>query len=253
LNPETLNTIGLILVFMLAMSWHEAAHAWVADRLGDPTARKLGRITLNPLKHLDPFLSLILPALVYSTTGFIFGGAKPVPINPAYFKNKSRGFMLVALAGPGSNLLMAVGFAGAYVLCAWFGVFDGGAVTVNPYGGSDVSSVPSLLRDMDRLLGRQALYTVGQQWLVMGVLINVLLAVFNMIPLPPLDGSRVVGWILPAKLKGLWYGLDRTGMLLILVFILLLGGFRYVLWIATPVAVSIGVLTDLVIALDPLS
>lgn len=240
-------------MLVLAMSWHEASHAWVADKLGDPTARKLGRITLNPIRHLDPFMSVILPVLLYNLTGFAFGGAKPVPINPAYFRHKSRDFMLVALAGPASNLVMALVLSVAYVLCAWFGVFDGGGVITNPYGGSDVSSVPSLLHDLGRASHLESLYTVTQHWLVWGILINVLLAIFNMFPLPPLDGSRVIGWILPKGLKQGWYSLDRYGLIMVFGFFLLMDGFQYIRPILGALLGSLGTAADIAISLDPIS
>ena len=253
MDPDTLNLVGVILMLVLAMSWHEASHAWVADKLGDPTARKLGRITLNPIRHLDPFLSVILPVLMYNLTGFVFGGAKPVPINPAYFRHKSRDFMLVALAGPASNLLMALGLAVIYVLCAWFGVFDGGAAIANPYGGSDVSSVPSLLRDLTRASELKPLYTVGQHWLVWGMVINVLLAIFNMFPLPPLDGSRVIGWLLPTSLKRGWYSLDRYGLLMVIGFFWFMDGFRYIFYVLVPLLAALGAAADIAISMDPIS
>jgi Zn-dependent protease len=253
LDPDTLNLIGILVMLVLAMSWHEAAHAWVADRLGDPTARKLGRVTLNPIKHLDPFLSLILPALMYNLTGFAFGGAKPVPINPAYFRHKSRDFMLVALAGPGSNLVLAVGFSMIYVLCVWFGVFETGVPIENPYGGSHVDYVPSLLADLHRALTRAPMYTVGQHWIVWGILINVLLAIFNLFPLPPLDGSRVIGWVLPDGLKGSWYGLDRYGLIMVFGFFFFLDGFSYIWQVLVPLLDMLGVAADFAIAMDPLT
>jgi Zn-dependent protease len=252
LDSDTLNLIGILLMLVLAMSWHEAAHAWVADRLGDPTARQLGRVTLNPIKHLDPFFSLILPALMYYSTGFAFGGAKPVPINPAYFRHKSRDFMLVALAGPGSNLLLAAGFSMIYVVCTWYGLFDAGVVIANPYG-ADVTYIPSLLADLDRALGRLPLATFGQHCIVWAILINVLLAIFNLFPLPPLDGSRVIAWMLPNQLKASWYGLDRYGLIMVFGFFFFLDGFQYIFYALVPLLSILGNAADLAIAMDPIA
>ena len=248
---DNLTLIGLILVLLLALSWHEAAHAWVADRLGDPTARQLGRVTLNPLKHLDPFLSVLLPIVMLMTVGVAFGGGKPVPINPAYFRHKSRDFMLVALAGPGSNLVLAALFALLFVVGAWTGLLDGGGAAPirNPYG-ADVVYAPSLLRSMEGVLRGATDQPLAESWLSMGVLLNLLLALFNLTPLPPLDGSRVVGWLLPGRqLKEAWYRLDRFGLFLVLGFYFLLDGFRYLQPILLSALDWTGNLTDDLISL----
>ena len=214
-----------ILVLLLALSWHEAAHAWVADRLGDPTARELGRISLNPLRHLDPFLSVILPVLMFITTGFIFGGGKPVPIRPAYFRHPYRDFMLVALAGPGSNLVLALLSVVLFAAGSWTGLFPAEAVDIG--GGEIRYATTTLQHAADGGFLARTLY-----W---GVLLNVLLAAFNLIPVPPLDGSRVVGWLLPEPLKRPWYALDRFGLLILLVIFYWLDGFRYLTMVFVPI------------------
>src|SRR5215510_10658250 len=112
--------LGLIAVLLLSLSWHEAAHAWVADRLGDPTARSLGRVTLNPIRHMDLFLSVLLPATLLIMGFPPFGGGKPVPIDQRNFRHPSRDFMLVAIAGPLSNLLLAALSGLIYVACVGF-------------------------------------------------------------------------------------------------------------------------------------
>jgi Zn-dependent protease len=158
--------IGLSLaVLLLSLTVHEAAHAWAANALGDPTARLMGRLTLNPVAHIDPIGTLLFP-LVAATTGLpLIGWAKPVPVSVRNLRSPQRDFALVAAAGPASNLLIAA--AGAVV---WFairpGVMDG-----EPFG------LPAYV-----LL-----------WLIM---MNVLLAVFNMLPVPPLDGGNVLMGIL---------------------------------------------------------
>jgi len=213
LNTEDPATIvGVIVILLLSLSWHEAAHAWVADRLGDPTARALGRVTLNPLKHLDLFLSVLLPIAMYMTTGYAFGGGKPVPINVANFRNRARDFMLVALAGPGSNILLALVFCLIYLVAAGTGILPATVIS-SPFGPDNVVP-PTMLSPV----------TVSEIWLTTGVLLNLLLAAFNMIPVPPLDGSRVVGWLLPRGLQPYWYSLDRFGIFLVLLLVYFLHG-----------------------------
>jgi hypothetical protein len=134
--------LGLIAVLLFSLSWHEAAHAWMADRLGDPTARELGRVTLNPLKHIDPFLSIILPGMLLLFGAPPLAGGKPVPIDVRNFRHRSRDFMLVAVAGPLSNLLLSVCFGGLYVLCIGLGMFVG--QVDNPYG-APTPQVPSIV------------------------------------------------------------------------------------------------------------
>jgi Zn-dependent protease len=211
---------GVIAIILLSLSWHEAAHAWVADRLGDPTARQLGRVTLNPLKHLDPFLSFVLPAMLYYFFGFIVGGGKPVPINVQNFRHRARDFMLVALAGPGSNLLLAAGCGALFVLGVWSGLLEP-MVVENPYGAAQVFA-PTFLP------WNQA-QSMPEMLLKVGVLLNIGLALFNLLPVPPLDGSRVVGWLLPSTLQIRWYALDRLGFLILLVVLLGLDGMEYVM------------------------
>jgi Zn-dependent protease len=210
---------GVIAIILLSLSWHEAAHAWVADRLGDPTARQLGRVTLNPIKHLDPFLSIVLPALLYTFFGFLVGGGKPVPINVMNFRHKARDFMLVALAGPGSNLVLAAGCGALFVLGVWTGLLEP-MVVENPYGPAQVFAPTFLPWD-------QALST-PELLLKVGVLLNIGLALFNLLPVPPLDGSRVIGWMLPRPMQVRWYAMDRIGFLILIIVLLPLDGMQYV-------------------------
>lgn len=159
----------LIPVILISLSIHELAHAYVSYRLGDPTARDLGRLTLNPLKHLDPFGTIML--VVSITRGIGFGWAKPVPINPAYYKNRKLGTILVSLAGPLSNVLQALVFAFPllYIRLVFGSVSDYSALGV--------------------------LYLLSNLF----VRINLGLAVFNMLPVPPLDGSKILSGILPTR------------------------------------------------------
>lgn len=170
---------------LLSLGIHEAAHAWVALLCGDPTAREEGRLTLNPIAHIDPFMTVILPAVLYfSTNGqFVFGGARPVPIVASRMRHPMRGLMLSALAGPASNFLLAVLF-----LLMW---------KVLVYGAGMASDTLAA-----KVMGG-ASYT------------NLVLAAFNMIPVPPLDGSRVLAYFLPGELRHVFMRLETFGMILL--------------------------------------
>lgn len=181
-----------IIVLIMSVVVHEVSHGYAASLLGDETARYQGRLTLNPLKHLDPFGSVILPFLLYIThTGFIFGWARPVPYNPYNLKPGRWSEALVALAGPASNIVIALIFG----LFLRFGL-----------AGS--------------LLG-----VAGVQITALIVFINVLLAVFNLVPIPPLDGSKVLYALFPEKLFELRGFFERYGLLLVIFFIFFLWQF----------------------------
>jgi Zn-dependent protease len=241
---DTTSWIGFGVIGLLSLSFHEAAHAFVADRLGDHTARELGRVTLNPLKHLDPFLSVLLPALLVMLGGPILGGGKPVPINVMNFRHKARDFMFVALAGPFSNLLLALLFAVMFVVSSWTGLLPPLEIR-NPYGPDNVV--------YRAFISMSDPASYSEQWLKLGVLLNVGLAVFNLLPVPPLDGSRVVGWALPRPLQFRWYALDRLGILIILGLVWFGPGLEYV-WRAVEWSYfTLGGYVDTIVELVPAS
>jgi len=194
------------IVLLLSLSVHESAHAWTSDRLGDPTARYLGRVSLNPLVHADPFGTILFP-LIGLYSGFLFGWAKPVPVNLSRLRNPTRDHMLVAAAGPVSNLLMAAGLFMCLMIMK--AASADGALLVRefalygyPEGGHSIV-VP---------LTAVAYY---------GVVINLLLAVFNLIPVAPLDGAAVLRGLLPDSLVGPFEQIQNYGFMLLIALLLL--------------------------------
>lgn len=177
-----------ILPVIFAITVHEVAHGWIAKKCGDNTAYQQGRLTLNPLNHIDWLGTVILPGLLLLTgTGFIFGWAKPVPVDARNFKNPRKDMAWVALAGPVSNLLMAVGWALLVRVGVWIGV--------------EAISLPLI-------------YTG-----VAGISINLVLALINLLPIPPLDGSRIVTGILPNYWAWQYNRLERFGFIILLVLL----------------------------------
>lgn len=208
---QTIAVMALPLVFAIVL--HEVAHGWVANKLGDHTARDMGRLTLNPIPHIDLFGTIIMPALLILLTDgkMVFGYAKPVPINPYNFKNPKKDMALSSLAGPGVNLAMALAFT--LILRVALPAFDG----IMPQQMWEWMAIPITYM------------------LYYGVLINVVLAVLNMIPIPPLDGSRLIYWILPDRLASTYYRLEPFGTI-ILLLLLMTGMLGRLIW---PVIVPI--------------
>ena len=178
--------LGLVIYSIIL---HEIAHAYAANLMGDPTAAMQGRLTLNPVKHIDPFSTILVPMMTYIYMGFIFGGAKPVPINPYNFRNRAKGMMISGIAGPAVNLVIMLVFGLLHRLF----LLGHGLVS-------------------DALIAIVGL--VG--WL------NMVLLVFNMLPIPPLDGSRVVSYFLPPDLRQSYNSLERYGLFIVLAMFLLL-------------------------------
>jgi Zn-dependent protease len=181
--------IPTFVILILSLSFHEAAHAWSADRLGDPTARTLGRLTLNPLAHVDWIGTVLFPLIALTTRAPLIGWAKPVPVNAHNLRSPRRDFAIVALAGPVSNLILAAGMTVIFFL-----VFP---------GAESKYTLP---------LSGRVLYSA--------IATNVLLAVFNMIPIPPLDGGNVAIGLLPPQLAGLLLQIRPWGFLLLYAMLL---------------------------------
>ncbi len=189
--PDFQTLLIYIIPLLFAITLHEAAHGWVASKLGDHTARMMGRVTLDPTKHIDPIGTIAIPlVLLLSSSGFIFGWAKPVPINFNALRSGKNGMIWVALAGPGANMFMAICWLFIMIVAIKMNIF--------------------VLIEMGRV----------------GILVNCVLAVFNLLPIPPLDGSRVISALLPNRLAYQYNQLEQYG-LYILLGLMFLGGFDY--------------------------
>jgi Zn-dependent protease len=213
MNQEVLLIAFQVVVLVLAFSIHECAHAWTAWRLGDPTAKMLGRVTLNPLKHLDPLGSVFMPILALVYHWPLIGWAKPTPVTARNFKNYRRDDILVTLAGPASNLLSATI---ALILLILIKHLLPNGIAAIATAVAIAQHVPGVATE-----GLPALFPIAL-FLYFVIFINLLLFVFNLIPLPPLDGSHILRHFLPYKAAQLY---DRMGMFALLLLFLLGGRF----------------------------
>ncbi len=219
MNQHVVLIIFQIVVLLFAISLHEAAHGWMAWRLGDPTARMLGRVTLNPLRHIDPFGTVLIPLLcVYA--GFpLIGWAKPTPVTTRNFKNIRRDDILTTLAGPASNLLTAI--VALVILLVLKAVDPSTVLTavmsaqMNSVGGTGMNG-SSIIFPLALLL-------------YYAVLLNLVLMAFNLIPLPPLDGSHVVRHMLPYNWLRAYDSIGIAGLILVFFF-----GGRFIAMIVSP-------------------
>jgi Zn-dependent protease len=202
-----------IVVLILAFSVHECAHAWSAWRLGDPTAKMLGRVTLNPIKHLDPLGSILFPLVSLVYGGFLVGWAKPTPVTARNFKNYKRDDILVTLAGPASNLASAT--IALILLVVMKHMLPNGELSIAT-AMAIAQHVPGVATE-----GLPQLFPIAL-FLYLVLFINLLLFVFNLIPLPPLDGSHILRHFLPYKAVQLY---DRLGMFSLIILFLVGGRF----------------------------
>jgi Zn-dependent protease len=191
-------------VLLFSMVAHEYAHGYAALKQGDPTAYQLGRLTWNPLKHIDPFMTVLLPIITIWSGGFIFGGAKPIPVVPRNYRNFKRGDIIVSLAGIATNLLLALIF--------------------------------TILVPVTGLLGNllpmaSVVLSIIQVMFLLGVNINLMLAFFNLLPLPPLDGSHVMKYLLPPSWSLRYQQLGMYGIfVLLLLFMTNFGNALFMRW-----------------------
>lgn len=203
MSPDVVLILFQVVVLVFAFSVHESAHAYTAMRLGDPTAYMLGRVTLNPIKHLDPIGSVLVPLIGLFTGGWLIGWAKPCPVTPRNFRNIRRGEILTSLAGPASNLAMAA--TALLLLVVLKHLVPGGPISI----AAAMATANHIGLDVTGI----TLFPIAML-LYYGILINLLLFVFNLVPLPPLDGSHVLRQFLPPALDQAYSRIGIWGLVL---------------------------------------
>ncbi len=212
-HVDTLQNILFVApVLLFSVIAHEYAHGYAALKQGDTTAQSLGRLTWNPIKHIDPFLTIIMPLMMGLMSGWrvMLGGAKPVPVNPRNYRNYKRGDIIVSLAGVATNLVIAIA-----------------CVVLFPIFGFIGRSIPAL----------EVSGGILQAMMVQGILLNLVLIFFNLIPIPPLDGSHVMKYLLPAAWSFRYQQISRYGILL-LIAIMLIDPRPLQLWLAPAYATA---------------
>jgi Zn-dependent protease len=221
-----LDSLYVLPILLFSIVVHEVAHGWVALRLGDTTARDAGRLTFNPIPHIDPIGSIAIPLLSFISAGSVFiAWAKPVPVNPAHFRNFHRDDILVSIAGPFSNLLMAC-------FCSIFYILSVHIL------GSMMLAESDLQREMATFVIRM---------FAAGITLNIFLAIFNLIPVPPLDGSHVLSSLLPEKIGEQFRQIGFFGILIVIMLMRIApfqhAVFSIVLTLRMPLDILIGLLT----------
>ena len=196
--PSYLDYQGLLIfapVLLFSVIAHEYAHGYAALKQGDDTALMLGRLTWNPIKHIDPMMTIIVPAILWFGSGgkMLLGGAKPVPVNPNNYRNLRRGDIIVSLAGVATNLVIAIGCALLFPALGWLG-----------------RAVPAL----------ESSAAIVQAMMIQGLMLNLILIVFNLIPIPPLDGSHVVKYLMPASWSFRYQQVSRYGIIILILLMM---------------------------------